>query len=106
MPRLANFSSTNPKIFATFDDLTVTAGCGGGLMRACLIVSFVLFLAIVNGWAQHTRLESVQNKTILLFTPHPDDDVFGAGGTITPLNRNHNKNHIVVLTKYHKGSSH
>jgi len=73
-------------------------------MRACLIVSFVLFLAIVNGWAQHTRLESVQNKTILLFTPHPDDDVFGAGGTIALLNRNHNKIYIVVYTNDDKGS--
>jgi len=50
------------------------------------------------------RLEELQNKTILLFTPHPDDDVFGAGGTIALLNRNHNKVYIVVYTNDDKGS--
>src|SRR5437016_10719955 len=78
--------------------------CGGGLMRACLMVSFLLFFAIMNGWAQQTRLENLQNKTILVFTPHPDDDVFGAGGTIALLNRKHNKVYIVVYTNDDKGS--
>jgi LmbE family N-acetylglucosaminyl deacetylase len=50
------------------------------------------------------RLEDLQNKTILVFTPHPDDDVFGAGGTIALLNRNHNKVYIVVYTNDDKGS--
>jgi len=54
--------------------------------------------------AQETRLENLQNKTVLLFTPHPDDDVFGAGGTIALLNRNHNKVYIVVYTNDDKGS--
>ncbi len=50
------------------------------------------------------RLEELQNKTILVFTPHPDDDVFGAGGTIALLNRNHNKIYIVIYTNDDKGS--
>jgi LmbE family N-acetylglucosaminyl deacetylase len=50
------------------------------------------------------RLEELRDKTILLFTPHPDDDVFGAGGTIALLNRNHNKVIIVVYTNDDKGS--
>jgi LmbE family N-acetylglucosaminyl deacetylase len=50
------------------------------------------------------RLEELTGKTILLFTPHPDDDVFGAGGTIALLNRNHNKVYIVVYTNDDKGS--
>ena len=50
------------------------------------------------------RLEELQNKTILVFTPHPDDDVFGAGGTIALLNRNNNKVYIVVYTNDDKGS--
>jgi LmbE family N-acetylglucosaminyl deacetylase len=50
------------------------------------------------------RLEGLHDKTILLFTPHPDDDVFGAGGTIALLNRNHNKVYIVVYTNDDKGS--
>src|SRR6184192_46554 len=73
-------------------------------MRACRMVSFLLFFVITNGWAQQTGLESVQNKTILVFTPHPDDDVFGAGGTIALLNRNHNKLYIAIYTNDDKGS--
>jgi len=65
---------------------------------------FLIFLAIVSVQGQATRLESLQNKTILVFTPHPDDDVFGAGGTIALLNRNHNKVYIVVYTNDDKGS--
>jgi LmbE family N-acetylglucosaminyl deacetylase len=73
-------------------------------MRKALMCFFVLPLAMVSVQGQEIRLESVQNKTILLFTPHPDDDVFGAGGTIALLNRNHNKIHIVVYTNDDKGS--
>ena len=65
---------------------------------------FVVLCATNLSIAQSTRLEQVQNKTILLFTPHPDDDVFGAGGTIALLNRNHNKVYIVIYTNDDKGS--
>jgi LmbE family N-acetylglucosaminyl deacetylase len=73
-------------------------------MRKVLMCVFVLPLAMVSVQGQETRLENVENKTILVFTPHPDDDVFGAGGTIALLNRNHNKVHIVVYTNDDKGS--
>jgi LmbE family N-acetylglucosaminyl deacetylase len=73
-------------------------------MRASLAGCFLLFLSVVGVQGQQTRLESLQNKTILVFTPHPDDDVFGAGGTIALLNRNHNKVYIVVYTNDDKGS--
>src|SRR6202049_4952981 len=73
-------------------------------MRRVLICFFVLPLAMVSVSAHEIRLESVENKTILVFTPHPDEDVFGAGGTIALLNRNHNKVHIVVYTNDDKGS--
>ncbi|MBS1850502.1 MAG: PIG-L family deacetylase [Acidobacteria bacterium] len=52
-----------------------------------------------------TRLEDLHDKTILVFTPHPDDDVFGAGGTIALLNRHHNKVVIAIYTNDDKGSS-
>ena len=73
-------------------------------MRTGLICCFFMCLSMVSVLGQQTRLESLQNKTILLFTPHPDDDVFGAGGTIALLNRNHNKVYIVVYTNDDKGS--
>src|SRR2546429_143959 len=63
----------------------------------------LIFTCIV-AQAQNTRLENLHGKTILLFTPHPDDDVFGAGGTIALLNRNQNKLYIVIYTNDDKGS--
>src|SRR5690348_3918366 len=74
-------------------------------MRTALVWCFLLFsAAVVLAQAPQTRLENLQNKTILLFTPHPDDDVFGAGGTIALLNRNHNRVYIAVYTNDDKGS--
>ena len=73
-------------------------------MRNWLILFCSLCLTLASGQAQETRLEELHNKTILVFTPHPDDDVFGAGGTIALLNRNHNKVLIVVYTNDDKGS--
>ena len=74
-------------------------------MRTALVWCLLLFsAAAVLAQAQQTRLENLQNKTILVFTPHPDDDVFGAGGTIALLNRNHNKVYIAIYTNDDKGS--
>jgi LmbE family N-acetylglucosaminyl deacetylase len=74
------------------------------IMRETLVIFGVLLLAVSISTAQQTRLENLHNKTILLFTPHPDDDVFGAGGTIALLNRNHNRVYIAVYTNDDKGS--
>src|SRR5664279_4455779 len=73
-------------------------------MKSALLWLFALLLIPNLTFGQTTRLQQVQNKTILLFTPHPDDDVFGAAGTIALLNRNHNKVYIVVYTNDDKGS--
>jgi LmbE family N-acetylglucosaminyl deacetylase len=73
-------------------------------MRTGMASVFLGLLSIVSVQGQQTRLENLRNKTILVFTPHPDDDVFGAGGTIALLNRNHNKVYIVVYTNDDKGS--
>jgi len=73
-------------------------------MRHAVIFCLVLIWSTAVTQAQQTRLEHLQSKTILVFTPHPDDDVFGAGGTIVLLNRNHNKVYIVVYTNDDKGS--
>lgn len=68
-------------------------------------LSICLLTATTIGWAEEPpRLEDLQGKTVLLFTPHPDDDVFGAGGTIALLNRNHDKVFIVLYTNDDKGS--
>src|SRR5262245_65536429 len=40
----------------------------------------------------------------MVFTPHPDDDVFGCGGTLALLAKNGNKIIIVIYTNDNKGS--
>jgi LmbE family N-acetylglucosaminyl deacetylase len=73
-------------------------------MNDSLVVVCTLLLCTTILHGQQTHLEAVHDKTILVFTPHPDDDVFGAGGTIALLNHNHNKVFIVVYTNDDKGS--
>jgi LmbE family N-acetylglucosaminyl deacetylase len=74
------------------------------MLTALALSLFLVSVIPFPAQAQQNRLEDLQNKTILLFTPHPDDDVFGAGGTIALLNRNHNKVYIAVYTNDDKGS--
>ena len=73
-------------------------------MRQLILVLALLGLGIAGARAEEARLEDLHDKTILLFTPHPDDDAFGAGGTIALLNRNHNNVLIVLYTNDDKGS--
>jgi LmbE family N-acetylglucosaminyl deacetylase len=51
-----------------------------------------------------TPIDKLEGKTILVFTPHPDDEVFGAGGTIALLNKHHNKVILAIYTNDDKGS--
>src|SRR2546429_4852859 len=71
-------------------------------MKVFAIIMLTLAGVVVQ--KQDTRLENIHGKTVLVFTPHPDDDVFGAGGTIALLNRNLNKIYIVIYTNDDKGS--
>jgi|SRR5262245_29561735 len=50
------------------------------------------------------RIEQWRGKTVMVFTPHPDDDLFGCGGTLALLARNGNKIMIVIYTNDNKGS--
>jgi len=54
--------------------------------------------------AQTVRLEAMRGKSILLFTPHPDDDTFCCAGTLALLARNGNTVRIVIYTNDDKGS--
>ena len=68
----------------------------------------ILFLAsILTALASaqpQTRLEDLHGKTILLFTPHPDDDAFGCAGTLALLAKNGNNIRIIIYTNDDKGS--
>jgi LmbE family N-acetylglucosaminyl deacetylase len=61
------------------------------------------FLAAPLG-AQPFQLEKMEQKTILLFTPHPDDDTFCCGGTLALLQKQRNNIHIFIYTNDDKGS--
>src|SRR5690348_9725059 len=50
------------------------------------------------------QFEKQENKTILLFTPHPDDDTFCCAGTLALLAKRQNNIHIVIYTNDDKGS--
>ena len=50
------------------------------------------------------RLENMRGKTILVFTPHPDDETFAMGGSLALLAKNDNNIHVVIYTNDNKGS--
>ncbi len=54
--------------------------------------------------AAQDRVENWRGKTVMVFTPHPDDDLFGCGGTLALLAKNGNKILIVIYTNDNKGS--
>jgi len=70
--------------------------------------SWLLTLAIGAGLAlsaqTQTRLEDQRGKTILIFTPHPDDDTFCCAGTLALLAKAGNNIRIVIYTNDDKGS--
>jgi len=51
-----------------------------------------------------TPIEKWKGKTILIFTPHPDDETFTSGGTLRILADNGNNIQIVIFTNDDKGS--
>src|ERR1017187_8284835 len=69
------------------------------LLRLALLATATLLLP-----AQGLQLEKLQSKTILLFTPHPDDDTFCCAGTLALLAKRQNNIHIFIYTNDDKGS--
>jgi LmbE family N-acetylglucosaminyl deacetylase len=54
--------------------------------------------------AENERIENLTGQTILVFTPHPDDETFAMGGTLAQLADNGNNIQIVIYTNDNKGS--
>jgi LmbE family N-acetylglucosaminyl deacetylase len=76
-------------------------------MKGILKIRILILLATLSPLlvAQpKTRLEDLHGKTILVFTPHPDDDAFGCAGTLALLAKNDNNIRIVIYTNDDKGS--
>ncbi|MBK7597568.1 MAG: PIG-L family deacetylase [Acidobacteria bacterium] len=75
-------------------------------MKRTLIGTMVLWVAVISSGSviAQERVEQWRGKTIMVFTPHPDDDVFGCGGTLALLAKNGNKIIVVIYTNDNKGS--
>jgi LmbE family N-acetylglucosaminyl deacetylase len=71
---------------------------------APILVPALLLLSAAGAGAQSFQLEKTTGKTILLFTPHPDDDTFCCAGTLALLAKGNNNIHIVIYTNDDKGS--
>ena len=86
------------------------------MMLPTLIRSRIALFALTTfGWcaalsaqspsmAPPVALEKLEGKTILLFTPHPDDDTFCCAGTLALLAKRKNNIHIFLYTNDDKGS--
>src|SRR5882762_11828231 len=75
-------------------------------MTRTLLLSFILLATLTCRLSSQpqARLEELRGKTILLFTPHPDDDTFCCAGTLALLAKNGNNIRIVIYTNDDKGS--
>jgi len=68
------------------------------------LIALIFWAAPSGAQGQEAGLDSMSGKTVLVFTPHPDDELFGAGGTIALLNQHRNKVYVVLYTNDDKGS--
>src|SRR5437867_6307149 len=73
-------------------------------MKTTFILVTILLLSLVSRASAADRLENYTNKTVLIFTPHPDDDTFAVGGTMALLAKNKNRVFVVIYTNDNKGS--
>jgi LmbE family N-acetylglucosaminyl deacetylase len=72
------------------------------MKKLATIIALMLTAAVCL--SAQERLETYKNKTILVFSPHPDDDSFAVGGTLALLARNGNRVIIAIYTNDNKGS--
>ena len=85
-------------------------------MRTTLLTTAVLLLAsrATAVWPQVAtpspeyigpdRIEEWTQKTVLVLSPHPDDDMFTCAGTLARLADNGNEIHVVVYSSGNAGS--
>src|SRR5437870_4180173 len=73
-------------------------------MKTTILSLGLLLLGLPATASAAERLENYTNKTVLIFTPHPDDDTFAVGGTMALLARNKNRVVVVIYTNDNKGS--
>lgn len=84
-------------------------------MRIIRTTFFLLELIVASAtiWGQEklptganpvNPFRDLSGKTILVITPHPDDDIIGCGGALAFLSTHHNRLVLVFLTAGEKGT--
>src|SRR5262245_9465932 len=73
-------------------------------MKTTTLLFTLLTLSFTTSGKAAERLENYTNKTVMIFTPHPDDDTFAVGGTMALLAKNKNRVLVVIYTNDNKGS--
>src|SRR5947199_350192 len=73
-------------------------------MKTSILIVIVVLCSLAVQVPAAERLENYTNKTVLVFTPHPDDDTFAVGGTLALLAKNKNRVFVVIYTNDNKGS--
>lgn len=71
------------------------------------LLSLAVVLVMVNAATaepESTPIETWKGKTVLVFTPHPDDDTFTCGGIMKMLADNGNNVQVAIYTNDDKGS--
>lgn len=68
------------------------------------LIACVLCMSLSTVVFAQDRVEEWRGKTVMVFTPHPDDDLFGPGGTLALMARNQNRIIVVIYTNDNKGS--
>ena len=74
------------------------------MLRTLLLTTLLAIVALPLSSQTTTPLQDLRGKTILLFTPHPDDDTFCCAGTLALLAKGGNNVRIVIYTNDDKGS--
>ena len=68
------------------------------------IMGFVVAASAQAAEPDATPIEQWKGKTVLVFTPHPDDDTFACAGIMKILADNGNNVQVVIFTNDDKGS--
>src|SRR5258706_13508358 len=73
-------------------------------MKTMILILTCFSLLLFSNAKAAERLENYTNKSVLICTPHPDDDTFAVGGTMALLAKNKNRVVVVIYTNDNKGS--
>lgn len=73
-------------------------------LLSALILSLSISICAMAADPDSTPIEKWKGKTVVVFTPHPDDDTFACSGIMKILADNGNNVQIVIFTNDDKGS--